>query len=100
MSVLSLKSIKVAVDGGGEEDGVLVLREETLVAVLVCLESSIYQEDVGYWHLEAGFGNCAARPDTFTTREVALRWMAGRLKLDVDAAVAPALAGFRPFAID
>ena len=95
MSSLSLRPIKIAVDGG-EEDGLLILEDEALVAVLAYLEHAMYLSDAGGWHLEAGFGGCAARPRTFPTLEAALRWVAERMKLDVNAVIAPALASFQP----
>lgn len=95
MSILSLKPIKIASDDG-TEDGLLVLENEALVAVLARLEHAMYLSDVGHWHLEAGFGSCAARPQTFATLEAALCWVAERMKLDVEAAIASALASFQP----
>ena len=91
MSVLSLQSLKVAIDGG-EEDGLLVLHRGVLVAVLVCLGEPIYQNDQGQWHLEIGFGKCSARPTTFPKLEVALRWVAERLGIDRDEAASCAHA--------
>lgn len=95
MSILSLRPIKIASDDG-TEDGLLVLENEALVAVLGRLERVMYLSDVGHWHLEAGFGSCAARPQTFATLEVALSWVAERMKLDVEAAIASALASVQP----
>ena len=94
MAMLSTSSIRVAVDGGDSE-GLLVLADQALVAVLVCLEEAFYEQERGRWHLEAGFGHCATRPLTFPALESALRWIAGRLSLDVDRAIAPALRQFR-----
>lgn len=89
MNALSLQSLKVAIDGGGE-DGLLVLHRHVLVAILVCLDRPSYGSDQGRWHLEIGFGRCSARPTTFARLESALRWIAERL--DVDPAEATACA--------
>ena len=78
MTDLSVQSLKVAIDGG-EEEGLLVLHRDVLVAILVCLGEPTYGSDQGQWHLEIGFGECAARPMTFPKLEIALRWMADRL---------------------
>ena len=91
MSNLSLRSIKLAADGG-EEDGLLVLEDDAPVAVLAYLEHAMYRSDTGGRHLEAGLGGCAARPETFPTLDAALRRVAERMKLDVDAVIALALA--------
>lgn len=91
MSILSLQSLRVAIDGG-EEDGILVLHRDVLVGVLVCLEASNYDNDQGHWHLEAGFGKCATRPTTFPKLEEALRWIAERLGIDPDEGTACAHA--------
>lgn len=81
MSVLSLQSFKVAVDGS-DENGLLVLHSNVLVGVLVCLEEANYGNDQGHRHLEAGFGKCAARQTSFPKLEVALRWFAERIGVD------------------
>lgn len=81
MKILSLQSTRIAIDGG-EDDGLLVMADEVLVAVLVCLDRPIYGPEQGQWHLEAGFGPCAARPATFPRLEPALRWIAERVGAD------------------
>ena len=79
--MLSLQSLKVAVDGG-DENGLLVLDDAILVAVLVCLEEASYGPDQHRWHLEAGFGSCAIRSTTFARLEEALLWIAARRGVD------------------
>lgn len=91
MSVLSLQSFKVAVDGS-EEDGLIVLHSNVLVGVLVCLEEANYGNDQGHWHLEAGFGKCAARQTSFPKLEVALRWFAEWVGVDPNEGAARARA--------
>lgn len=81
MTILSLQSLKVAIDGG-QEDGLLILHRNVLVGVLVCLDQPIYGNDQGRWHLEIGFGKCSTRPMTFPRLEAALRWIVERLGLD------------------
>ena len=95
LSVLAIKPIKVAVDSR-EEQGLLVLNNDVLVAVLTCLTDPLNGSEVGQWYLEAGFGHCAFKQKTFSRLEDALAWVAKRLELDVDAAVASALAGYEP----
>ncbi|SEM97421.1 hypothetical protein SAMN05192583_1718 [Sphingomonas gellani] len=94
MSTLSVTRIKVAVDLG-DADGLLVMHEGALVAVLVCLDDDFYGSERGRWHLEAGFGRCGASVPTFETIAAALRWIADRLELD-DESVRSALASVRP----
>ena len=93
MSRLAASRIRVAVDGA-DADGLLVLNDGALVAVLVCLDQAFYGKDEGRWHLEAGFGRCAASPPTFETVNAALRWIGARLGLAGDGA-APATTRFR-----
>lgn len=94
MQPLSLSSVKIATDAGAE-DGLLVFNADVLHAVLVCLDSAIYQNERGQWHLEVGFGPCAAQPRTFADLATALRWLAERIGMDADAAVAAGLAQYR-----
>lgn len=93
MSVLTITPIRVAIDGG-DGKGLLVLHDNVLVAVFACLDQPSYGGDRGHWHLEAGFGHCATRAATYRTLEAALRWVAQRLGIDVETAIAPALAQY------
>lgn len=93
MSLLTIHHIKVAVDGH-DSNGLLVLDDRVLVAVLACLDEIFYDCDRGRWHLESGFGRCATHADTFATLDAALRWIATRLQLDIETAIAPALTQF------
>jgi hypothetical protein len=93
MSTLAVSRITVAVDGSNA-GGLLVLNDGVLVAVLVCLDEAFYGIDRGRWHLEAGFGKCAASPPAFDRLGDALRWVAKRLGLDPES-VMPAIAGLK-----
>lgn len=44
--------------GSDDRDGVLVLSDGQLVAVLVQLADEVHEEQRGRWFLEAGFGPC------------------------------------------
>ena len=62
--------------GSMDEEGLLVLADERLVAVLVRLSGEEHGELIGAWFLEAGFGQCASiQPPTFTTLEEAETWL-------------------------
>lgn len=87
MGSLVINSAKVAVYEG-EEEGLLVFGNGVLVAVFVRLDAAFYRGDRGRWHLEVGFGRCAARPPTFADLHMALRWVAERLDLDPENAAA------------
>src|SRR3712207_3086839 len=60
------------------EEGLLIFADGTLMAVVMHLQQSVSKEYRGLWHLEAGFGPCAApeacRP-TFKTPEGAQLWV-------------------------
>lgn len=87
MNRLAVSAIKVAVDDGSA-DGLLVLNDSMLVAVLVCLDDAIYGVNKGRWYLEAGFGPCAVSAIIYDDSETALRWIAGRLNLDEESVTA------------
>lgn len=84
----------MAVADRGVEDGLLVLRAGVLLAVLVRLEAPFCENDRGGWHLEVGFGRCAARPAAFASLEDTLRWIADSMGEQPHAAVTPALHQF------
>ena len=94
MSAIITQPIKVRIDGG-VDDGLLILHDSALVAILVCLEAPFYDIDRNRWHLEAGFGPCARQPRTFERLEEALRWVARRLGLGEEA-IRAALDGSGP----
>ena len=78
MTNFSLQPINVATETEDEE-GVLVLADNRLVAVLVRLRAPYHHGIEGHWFLEAGFGRCAtAMADSFVSLEAALRWIVGR----------------------
>lgn len=78
MAYLDVRKIRVATSSDDEE-GVLVLADERLVAVLVKLSAAIHGDATGHWFVEAGFGCCAgAPPPTFATLADALLWVAER----------------------
>ena len=81
MDTIAVSRIKVAV-GEGDADGLLVLNDGALVAVLVYLDEDFYGPDYGHWYLEAGFGACAGSSRTFDTMAAALRCIAERLDLE------------------
>jgi hypothetical protein len=67
--------------GSPDEDGLLVLLDERLVAVLVRLEDESHAEMIGSWFLEAGFGPCRTTcPPVFDTVETGLAWIRSRLR--------------------
>jgi hypothetical protein len=65
--------------GGNDEEGLLVLADERLVAVLVRL-SDQHDDKAGQWFLEHGFGRLdgTAHP-TFRDVEAAKDWIAARV---------------------
>ena len=71
---LTLQPVRVA-NSAADEDGLLVLVEDRLVAVLVRL-SDANEVAPGEWFLEAGFGRLHS-PDhpTFTDLETAEAWI-------------------------
>ena len=75
-----LRPVRVAA-GAGDEYGVLVFVAHQLVAVLVRLEAEHYEDVIGSWHLEIGFGVCAGLASPFPLISDALRWIADRLPI-------------------
>jgi hypothetical protein len=69
----------VLVANGSDEEGILVFRDERLVAVLTHL-SQQHGDVAGWWYLEAGFGALEGpnRP-TFPDLEAARQWLDERL---------------------
>jgi hypothetical protein len=59
---ISFQPIRVLIDGHDSE-GRLVLADDQLAAVIVRLDGDVHDATSrGLWHLEAGFGKCAAPP--------------------------------------
>ena len=57
---ISFQPIRVLIDGHDSE-GRLVLADDQLAAVIVRLDGDVHDATSrGLWHLEAGFGKCAA----------------------------------------
>ncbi len=79
-TLLVLRRQPIAVDTGSpDRDGVLLLVNGLLVAVLVRLDAPEH-EHPGYWFLEAGFGRLQGmRVDAFPTLDHATRWVRRQL---------------------
>ncbi len=74
---LTLLAIRVAT--GFDEEGMLVLDEKRLVAVLVRLSDN-NEVAPGQWYLEAGFGQLdGINHPTFSNLDMAKDWVAQRL---------------------
>lgn len=75
---LRLQPVRVRT-ASNDEDGRLVLANDVLVAVLVCLSAD--QGDLaGRWFLEAGFGDLRYPvPEAFSDLDAALAWIGDRL---------------------
>lgn len=72
----------IAVDTGSDDrEGMLVLANGMLVAVLVQLDASEHDHREGYWFLECGFGRLQGivRPP-FESLDAATRWLRRRMK--------------------
>lgn len=72
----------IAVDTGSpDRDGMLVIANGLLVAVLVRLAEPEH-EHIGSWFIEIGFGRLQGkRAPTFLTLEEAQRWLRQHLRL-------------------
>ena len=79
-TLLVLQLQPIAVDTGSpDRDGMLVIANGLLVAVLVRLAEPEH-DNVGSWFLEAGFGRLQGqRAPTFLNVEDATRWLRRRL---------------------
>ncbi len=62
-----------------DSEGILVLHEGRLVAVLVRLADPVHESDRGAWFLEAGFGRCFELPRIFADLPEAEIWVRDRL---------------------
>jgi hypothetical protein len=77
---LSSEAIRVATELG-DEDGLLVFVDDTLVAVVTLLQHEMNGEWRGQWFLEAGFGRCCG-PQTaplFDSAQSAQDWILEQL---------------------
>ena len=74
---LTLQPIRVATDF--DEEGMMVLDRQRLVAVLVRLADD-NEVAPGHWYLEAGFGRIdGTSHPTFSNLDMAQEWIARRL---------------------
>jgi hypothetical protein len=74
---LTLQPIRVAT--GFDEEGMMVLDRQRLVAVLVRLADD-NEVAPGHWYLEAGFGRIdGTSHPTFSNLDMAQEWIARRL---------------------
>jgi hypothetical protein len=74
---ISFLPLRVLIDGH-DTDGRLVLADNQLAAVFVRLDGTHHDPDHnGWWHLEVGFGKCAATTTSrlFKTPEEAGAWV-------------------------
>ncbi|WP_407519841.1 hypothetical protein [Methylobacterium oryzisoli] len=68
----------------GQEDGLLLFHDGSLVAVISHLRHSVTDEFAGRWFVEAGFGPCARGGSRmFDTAEDAQRWVRRCLEEDM-----------------
>jgi hypothetical protein len=69
---------------GGTRDGLLVLNDGTLAAVVVRVLAEESGDGNEGWYLEAGFGPCSILmtlpPQVFRTREQAIDWISRQLE--------------------
>ena len=77
---LHLQPMQVAT-GSRDREGLLVLSDNRLMAVLVRLSDPQHGGLTGTWFLEAGFGPCASvRMHVFETVEQAQDWVEQRMR--------------------
>jgi hypothetical protein len=78
--VISFRAIPVLIDGH-DTQGQLVLAGGDLCAVLARLDGDTHDPTMkGWWHLEAGFGHCAAMgTNVFATLDEAGAWVQSKL---------------------
>ena len=76
--MVTLQPIPV-LTGSIDREGLLLLVDGRLAAVLVRLEDPEHGEMVGKWFLEAGFGHLAAAEELFDTPDAAATWISARL---------------------
>lgn len=74
--------MRVLIDGT-DSDGRLILADDQLAAVIVLLDGEHHSPGmIGKWHLEAGFGKCAAPPagaPLWSTPDEAGAWVQEKL---------------------
>lgn len=78
---ITVQPIPVLIDGHDTE-GMLVLSDGRLVAVLARLDGKHHGVDAGKWHLEAGLGRCAPPPGeslVWDTPQDGARWVETQL---------------------
>jgi hypothetical protein len=78
---ISFQSIPVLIDGH-DTQGVLVMHDGDLVAVLARLDGEAHDREIqGRWHLEAGFGPCQeVAMQVFATLDDAGAWAQARVE--------------------
>lgn len=85
MAELETRALSVLTDGGSR-DGLLVLAEGKLAAVLIQIgaDETGVPGSQGGWYLEAGFGPCGILmtlpPDVFSQEREALDWVEKRVR--------------------
>ena len=86
--------------GSEDENGVLILADGRLVAIMVRLDAPFNEDAQGCWHLEAGFGRCVGTPAPFASLSDGLRWVGRRLDelANLPEILAEADRAFGPFA--
>ena len=84
MPRMSVEPVRVFSAFEGQDDtGLLVLYDARLAAVFVKL-GSMHGDEVGWWHLEVGFGACTGRPSAFRHLSAGLRWVGERCLVETD----------------
>ncbi len=80
LKTISFQPIPVLIDGH-DTQGQLVLANGDLCAVLARLDGDTHDPTMqGWWHLEAGFGHCAATgTNVFATLDEAGAWVQSKL---------------------
>ncbi len=80
LKTISFQPIPVLIDGH-DTQGQLVLANGDLCAVLARLDGDTHDPTMkGWWHLEAGFGHCAAMgTNVFATLDEARAWVQSKL---------------------
>jgi hypothetical protein len=68
--------------GSEDEDGILVMADGRLVAVLVKLEADVHDHLRGRWFIEARFGNWNASSYPFSGVRDAVLWIARNMGED------------------
>lgn len=89
---MSISFVKIEIEtASADREGILVLWEGRLAAVMSLLGDPAHGASCGRWFLEAGFGACSQQIEPFLTLELATQWVEEQIASNAKTDLAPSL---------